>query len=330
MNELQIFNSPEFGDIRTVEIDGKPYFVANDVAKSLGYKRPADAVTAHCKGSVKHRYLTEGGEQEVKVIPEGDVYRLISRSKLPSAEKFERWVFDEVIPSIRKNGGYILGQETLSDEELMAKAILVAQKKIAERDKIIEKQRLKIEADKPKTIFADAVSTSHTSILIGDLAKLICQNGVQTGQKRLFQWMRENGYLMKSGASYNMPMQRYIEQGLFEVKESSVQNPDGSVRVTIGVNEEEIAKEIRKNVEDRVVEKITKEIKGVIYKKELYGSRETNEPLCRMIHSHISEILEDNKSVIVQEAAKALADKMIKTKAVKEAIKETIEKVKED
>lgn len=232
MNELQIFNSPEFGDIRTVEIDGKPYFVANDVAKSLGYKRPADAVTAHCKGSVKHRYLTEGGEQEVKVIPEGDVYRLISRSKLPSAEKFERWVFDEVIPSIRKNGGYILGQETLSDEELMAKAILVAQKKIAERDKIIEKQRLKIEADKPKTIFADAVSTSYTSILIGDLAKLICQNGVQTGQKRLFQWMRENGYLMKSGASYNMPMQRYIEQGLFEVKESSVQNPDGSVRVT--------------------------------------------------------------------------------------------------
>ena len=232
MNELQIFNSPEFGDIRTVEIDGKPYFVANDVAKSLGYKRPADAVTAHCKGSVKHRYLTEGGEQEVKVIPEGDVYRLISRSKLPSAEKFERWAFDEVIPSIRKNGGYILGQETLSDEELMAKAILVAQKKIAERDKIIEKQRLKIEADKPKTIFADAVSTSHTSILIGDLAKLICQNGVQTGQKRLFQWMRENGYLMKSGASYNMPMQRYIEQGLFEVKESSVQNPDGSVRVT--------------------------------------------------------------------------------------------------
>lgn len=218
MNELQIFNSPEFGDIRTVEIDGKPYFVANDVAKSLGYKRPADAVTAHCKGSVKHRYLTEGGEQEVKVIPEGDVYRLISRSKLPSAEKFERWVFDEVIPSIRKNGGYILGQETLSDEELMAKAILVAQKKIAERDKIIEKQRLKIEADKPKTIFADAVSTSHTSILIGDLAKLICQNGVQTGQKRLFQWMRENGYLMKSGASYNMPMQRYIERDCLKLR----------------------------------------------------------------------------------------------------------------
>lgn len=233
MNELQIFNSPEFGDIRTVEIDGKPYFVGADVAKALGYAKPNNAVSTHCRYTLKRGIATkQGNMSEMVLIPEGDIYRLIIRSKLPSAEKFERWVFDEVIPSIRKNGGYILGQETLSDEELMAKAILVAQKKIAERDKIIEKQRLKIEADKPKTIFADAVSTSHTSILIGDLAKLICQNGVQTGQKRLFQWMRENGYLMKSGASYNMPMQRYIEQGLFEVKESSVQNPDGSVRVT--------------------------------------------------------------------------------------------------
>ena len=232
MNELQIFNSPEFGDIRTVEIDGKPYFVANDVARALGYVETAKAIRTHCKGVSEMDIPSKGGIQCMKVIPEGDIYRLIVRSKLPSAEKFETWVFDEVIPSIRKNGGYIVGQETLSDEELMAKAILVAKKKIAERDKIIEKQRLKIEADKPKTIFADVVSTSHTSILIGDLAKLICQNGVQTGQKRLFQWMRENAYLMKSGASYNMPMQRYIEQGLFEVKESSVQNPDGSVRVT--------------------------------------------------------------------------------------------------
>lgn len=232
MNSLQIFNSEEFGEIRTIEIDGKPYFVANDVARALGYKRPADAVTAHCKGSVKHRYLTDGGEQELKVIPEGDIYRLTVRSKLPSAEKFEKWVFDEVIPSIRTNGGYIAGQETLSDEDLMAKAILVAQKKIKERDQIIEQQKQKIEADRPKTIFADAVSASHTSILIGDLAKLICQNGYQIGQKRLFQWMRDNGYLMVSGSSRNMPKQKYVEQGLFEIKESNVQNPDGSVRIT--------------------------------------------------------------------------------------------------
>ena len=117
-------------------------------------------------------------------------------------------------------------------EQVFARALKMADQTIAKLKDTNKSLAEKIEADRPKTIFADAVSTSHTSILIGDLAKLICQNGVQTGQKRLFQWMRENGYLMKSGASYNMPMQRYIEQGLFEVKESSVQNPDGSVRVT--------------------------------------------------------------------------------------------------
>lgn len=232
MNELQIFNSEEFGQVRTVEINGKPYFVANDVARALGYVETAKAIRTHCKGVSEMDIPSKGGVQRMKIIPEGDIYRLIIRSKLPSAEKFERWVFDEVIPSIRTNGGYIVGQETLSDDDLMAKAILVAQKKIKERDQIIEQQKQKIEADRPKTIFADAVSASHTSILIGDLAKLICQNGYQIGQKRLFQWMRDNGYLMVSGSSRNMPKQKYVEQGLFEIKESNVQNPDGSVRIT--------------------------------------------------------------------------------------------------
>lgn len=232
MNELQIFNSEEFGQVRTVEINGKPYFVANDVAKALGYVETAKAIRTHCKGVSEMDIPSKGGIQCMKIIPEGDIYRLIVRSKLPSAEKFEKWVFDEVIPSIRTNGGYIAGQETLSDEDLMAKAILVAQKKIKERDQIIEQQKQKIEADRPKTIFADAVSASHTSILIGDLAKLICQNGYQIGQKRLFQWMRDNGYLMVSGSLRNMPKQKYVEQGLFEIKESNVQNPDGSVRIT--------------------------------------------------------------------------------------------------
>lgn len=232
MNELQIFNSEEFGQVRTVEINGKPYFVANDVAKALGYVETAKAIRTHCKGVSEMDIPSKGGIQCMKIIPEGDIYRLIVRSKLPSAEKFEKWVFDEVIPSIRTNGGYIARQETLSDEDLMAKAILVAQKKIKERDQIIEQQKAKIEQDRPKTIFADAVSASHTSILIGDLAKLICQNGYQIGQKRLFQWMRDNGYLMVSGSSRNMPKQKYVEQGLFEIKESNVQNPDGSVRIT--------------------------------------------------------------------------------------------------
>jgi anti-repressor protein len=222
LNEIQIFNNTEFGEIRTVEINDKPYFVANDIAKALGYKRVADAVTAHCKGSVKHRYLTEGGEQEIKVIPEGDVYRLIARSKLPQAEKFEKWVFDEVLPSIRKTGGYIAGQEHMTDDELLANAILVAQRKIAERDKVIQAQNDTITELKPKAVFADAVSSSKTSILIGDMAKLLRQNGIEIGQKRLFDWLRNNGYLIKrKGSDWNMPTQRSVEMGLFEIKEST-------------------------------------------------------------------------------------------------------------
>lgn len=232
MSELQIFSSEEFGEIRTVEIKGKPYFAGSNVASALGYAIPHKAVQTHCKGVLKWNIPTKSGNQDALFIPEGDVYRLIMRSKLPAAEKFESWVMDEVIPSIRKNGGYIAGQENLSDDELLAKALMVAQNKIAERDRIIAEKQEHIEKMRPKEIFADAVSSSHTSILIGDLAKLICQNGYQIGQKRLFEWMRNNGYLVKFGASKNMPMQRYIEQGLFEVKESNVQNPDGSVRIT--------------------------------------------------------------------------------------------------
>lgn len=231
--DLQIFNNEEFGRVRTTEIYDKPYFVATDIANALGYTNPRDAVLRHCKGVVKRDTPTSSGTQQMSYINEGDVYRLIMKSKLPSAERFESWVMDEVIPSIRKNGGYIAGQETMTDDELLAKALMVANNKIAERDRIIEHQKAKIEYDRPKTIFADAVATSNTSILVGDLAKIICQNGVQIGQKRLFAWLRNNGYLMKSGSSYNMPIQRYVQQGLFEVKERSIQNPDGSVRITI-------------------------------------------------------------------------------------------------
>lgn len=231
--DLQIFNNEEFGKIRTTKINDKPYFVAADIANALGYTNPRDAVSRHCKGVVKRDTPTSSGTQQMSYINEGDVYRLIMRSKLPSAERFESWVMDEVLPSIRKNGGYIAGQETMTDDELLAKALMVANNKIAERDRIIEHQKAKIEYDRPKTIFADAVATSNTSILVGDLAKIICQNGVQIGQKRLFAWLRDNSYLMKNGSSYNMPIQRYVQQGLFEVKERSIQNPDGSVRITI-------------------------------------------------------------------------------------------------
>lgn len=232
MNNLTVFSNPDFGAIRTAVINNKPYFCACDVARALGYARPNDAVRSHCRATVKHSTPVSRKIQEINFIPEGDVYRLIVRSKLPSAEKFESWVFDTVLPSIRQNGGYIMNQENLSDSELLAKAVLVAQKTIANKDKIIEQQKAKIEQDRPKTLFADAVATSHTSILIGDLAKLLKQNGVDIGQKRLFQWMRENGYLIKrKGSDYNMPTQRSMELKILEIKESTINNPDGSIRI---------------------------------------------------------------------------------------------------
>lgn len=228
MNEVRIFENSEFGSVRTVEVNGEPWFVASDIAKALGYRMASDMtrrIDDEDKGYSKMR--TPGGEQNLSVINESGLYAGVFCSSLESAKRFKHWITSEVIPSIRKNGGYIVGQETMSDDELLEKAVLVAQKKIAERDRIIAEQKAKIEADKPKTIFADAVSTSKTSILIGDLAKLICQNGVQIGQKRLFQWLRDNGYLMKCGVSRNMPKQRYVEQGLFKIKESTYVNGNG-------------------------------------------------------------------------------------------------------
>ena len=225
--ELQIFNNEEFGEVRTITKDDEPMFCLADVCKALELEQ-VSRVKARLKtdGVTTSKVIDRlGREQEATFINESNLYKTIFQSRKESAERFKEWVTGEVLPSIRKNGGYIAGQETLSDEELMAKALLVANNKIAERDKIIEQM-------KPKEIFADAVSASHTSILVGDLAKLICQNGYQIGQKRLFDWLRANGYLIKTGSSYNMPTQRYVEQGLFEIKESNLVNPDGSVRIT--------------------------------------------------------------------------------------------------
>lgn len=232
MNELQIFNSSEFGQIRTVTKDNEPMFCLMDICKALDMKN-ATMVASRLEDDEVTKLDLGGKNGETNFVTESGLYAVILRSDKPNAKKFRKWVTSEVLPSIRKSGGYIAGQEDMSDSELMAKALLVAQKQIEQRNLIIEQQKAQIEADKPKTIFADAVSTSKNSILVGELAKLICQNGVQIGQKRLFQWLRDKGYLMKSGSSYNKPTQRYIEQGLFEIKESNIQNPDGSVRITI-------------------------------------------------------------------------------------------------
>lgn len=233
MGDLKIFTNEEFGEIRTSVVNSEPMFCLSDICKSLGLSQPSKVKERlNEKGVRTIPTLTSGGEQNLLYINEPNLYKAIFQSRKESAERFTEWVTSDVLPSIRKNGGYIAGQETLSDDELLSKALLVAHNKIAERDKIIEQKQARIEQMKPKAIFADAVATSRTSILIGDLAKLICQNGYQIGQKRLFEWLRNNGYLCKSGLSRNMPMQRYVEQGLFEVKESNVQNPDGSVRIT--------------------------------------------------------------------------------------------------
>lgn len=234
MNELQIFNNEEFGDIRTVTKDNQPMFCLADVCKALEISHVTDVKNRLKQDGVGTAEVIDsmGRKQNATFINESNLYRVIFQSRKESAERFTDWVTSEVLPSIRKNGGYIVGQENLSDDELLAKALMVAQSKIAERDRIISEKQERIEQMRPKEIFADAVSTSKTSILIGDLAKLICQNGFHIGQKRLFDWLRDNGYLMKHGASRNMPVQRYVEQGLFEIKESNVQNPDGSVRIT--------------------------------------------------------------------------------------------------
>lgn len=233
MEDLQIFSNSEFGEIRTITKDDEPMFCLADVCKALEISNVGNVKQRLSeKGIHTADTLTKGGMQKMTFINESNLYKTIFQSRKESAERFTEWVTSEVLPSIRKNGGYIAGQETMSDDELMAKALLVANNKIAERDKIIEQKQARIEQMKPKEIFADAVATSHTSILVGDLAKLICQNGYQIGQKRLFTWLRDKGYLIKSGSSYNMPTQRYIEQGLFEIKESNLVNPDGSVRIT--------------------------------------------------------------------------------------------------
>lgn len=231
MHDLQLFNSPRFGDVRTLTEDGNTLFCGSDVARALGYARPQNAIAAHCKGALKRGIPTNGGMQEMSFIPEGDLYRLITHSKLPDAEKFERWVFDEILPSIRRNGMYATPEklaEMLLNPDAMIQT-LQALKAEQEKRKALEAQA---EADKPKVLFSDAVSASSSSILIGDLAKLLRQNGVPIGQNRLFDRLRSEGFLMRNGESRNLPTQRAMEQGLFEVKETTIANADGSIRVT--------------------------------------------------------------------------------------------------
>lgn len=223
--DIQVFNNDQFGALRTYDEDGQVLFCGKDVAKALGYKNTRDAMSKHCKGVAKRYPLrTAGGVQEFVFITEPDLYRLIVHSKLPTAEKFERWVFEAVLPSIHRTGGYMIAKQDETPEQIMARAVLVAQD-------TIERQKKQIDELKPKALFADAVAASDGTCLVGELAKMLKQNGVNIGQNRLFSWLRENGYLGKTGSNRNVPTQRSMEQGLFRIKETAVTHSDGHVTI---------------------------------------------------------------------------------------------------
>lgn len=234
MTDLQIFNSPEFGAIRTIEKDGEPWFVGKDVATSLGYAKPLNALATHIDedDSLKQGLTDNMGRmQETIFINESGLYSLVLSSKLPTAKKFKRWVTNEVIPSIRKHGAYMT-PETLEKVLLSPDTLMQLAQNLKDEQEKRKELETKIEQDKPKVLFADAVATAQTSILIGELAKLLKQNGVDMGQNRLFEWMRQNGYLIRrQGSDYNMPTQRAMEQGLFEIKETTVVHADGHTHI---------------------------------------------------------------------------------------------------
>ena len=233
MNEIQVFKSDIFGAVRTVEVDGVPYFVGKDVAEILGYSNPRKAIADHVddedRGCVTIRDAM-GRDRDTTVINESGVYALVFGSKLPTAKQFKHWVTSEILPTIRKHGAYMTEQtleQALTSPDFLIK-LATQLKEEKEQRKALE---AKIEADKPKTIFADAVSASKTSILVGELAKILRQNGVEIGQKRLFEWLRQNGYLIKGGSDRNMPTQRSMEMGLFEIKETIISHSDGHTSI---------------------------------------------------------------------------------------------------
>lgn len=251
MNDMQVFTNNMFGQVRVVQREGEPWFVAGDVCDYFGVtnrNRVMQQIDPDDKGGTQ--IDTPGGRQTVTIISESGLYALlfalqptkargidddVINKRVEQIRKFKRWITHEVIPAIRKTGGYIVGENSMTDEELMAKALLMARNKIQQRDERIKALEhsntaleAKVEEDRPKVAFADAVVASDKSILIGEFAKILRQNGFKIGQQRLFQRLRDEGYLCSSkGDRYNSPTQRSMELGLFEIKEHTVIAPDG-------------------------------------------------------------------------------------------------------
>ena len=226
MNEIFNFRGQ---DVRTVIINNEPYFVGKDVAEILGYTNSRQALKNHVDEDDKgvSKCDTPGGKQDLVIINESGLYSLILSSKLPQAKEFKRWVTSEVLPTIRKHG--MFATDELLDNPDFAIATLQKLKEEREAKKLLEAT---IEEQKPKVIFANAVSASHTSILVGEFAKLMRQNGVNMGQNRMFVWLRENGYLInRKGSDKNMPTQKSMELGLFEIKETTINHSDGHISI---------------------------------------------------------------------------------------------------
>lgn len=226
MNELQVFNNAMFGNVRVLLQGDEPWFVAKDIADTLGYQNGSRDVNRHTDEEDRTKAMVFDGNQnkETILINESGLYSLVLSSKLPNAKQFRRWVTSEVLPSLRKYGTYSTDIPRTLPDALKAYA-----NEIEEHNKT----KALLEEQKPKVLFADAVNASHTSILVGDLAKLLRQNGLDIGQNRLFEKLRKEGYLIKQkGESYNMPTQRSMDMKLFEVKESTFTNPDGSTHIT--------------------------------------------------------------------------------------------------
>lgn len=224
-NNIQIFSNDQFDGIRAFLDKDEPWFVASDVAKALGYRMASD-MTRRLDDDEKGTRLmrTPGGEQEMAVITEAGLYNAVLGSKVPSARDFKRWVTHEVLPALRRDGGYMVARDE-TPEQTMARAVLLAQA-------TIDRQRDRIAELEPKALFADAVAASDGTCLVGELAKMMRQNGVEVGQNRLFAMLREDGYLGNVGSNRNVPTQRAMDLGLFRIKETAVTHSDGHVTIS--------------------------------------------------------------------------------------------------
>ena len=229
MSELQVFENSEFGKIRALEIDGNPWFVGKDVANKLGYSNTRKAILDHVDTDDKKDGVTIrdsiGRNQKPTIINESGLYSLVLSSKLPSAKRFKKWVTSEVLPAIRKHGAYLTDEKAYDvthNPNALADLLLQAGEQLKQKKLIIQEMT-------PKAVFADAVEASKSSVLIGELAKILKANGIDVGQKRLFAWLRANGYLMQKGESYNLPTQKSMDLGLMEIKKTTIVCSDGKI-----------------------------------------------------------------------------------------------------